>query len=74
LSKKIRITVTKVLEYEPKLDIINDYLENDIMTVEQAMELDKKMHEDNEYSLWEIVQSNSGREKSVNVAWEIVND
>jgi hypothetical protein len=69
---KIRITVTEVLEYEPKTEVLVDYLNNEVKTIEHAFAFDKKLYENDEYSLNEIVGSNDGKLVHTKVEWSIV--
>jgi hypothetical protein len=72
MGSKIRVTVTEVMEYEPDFEKLQDYLTAGVKTVEHAFAFDKKLYEDDEYSLNEIVASNEGKIVDTKVEWAIV--
>lgn len=69
MVNRIRVTETRVLEYQPKLTEDSFYTENNIRTIEDALATDKKEYEEGGITVQEL-----GSDITVSTVWEIVND
>lgn len=69
MSQAIRVTVTSVYEYTPNLED-NEYLEKQVSSVEDALELDRTDYGRKFLTLDELCYN----EPKVTTVWEIVED
>lgn len=69
MANRIRVTETRVVEYEPDLAADSFYTVNNITTIEDALAADKKDYDNGDITILEL-----GISSSVSTVWEIIDD